>query len=487
MAVATQKIVILADDKTGAAISSAIRNSQKLDGQLRKTTDNMRGMTRQGRAQMAQLGHQIQDVSVQLQMGMNPLMVLGQQGSQVASIFGTKGPLIGAFIAVSAILVQQLIPSLGETREELEELLDLADRAGKKLNEIAPRRVSEELDELSKALDQAKASLSDEIKELDRLKMAQKSAISVASAMPETVLSLGSAQELARDTSNQFSTAIENQKDKIEAANNAVLKATQALQEFREKTGLASEAAKGMTVELPKIPEVKEFEISDDPLQALRRRAEALKLSLDPMKAYQAALQDLQSMEANNLITTHEFSKAVEELRARFTETGKEAKKFGLTLGDVKNTGVNALEDGLVDLVDGTKSVKEAFSDMARSVISSLIRMQIQQSITNPLADAMGIKRGAAIGGPVERGKPYLVGERGPELMIPNGAGRVIPNGDMGGSGITINQTVQITTGVQQTVRTEIANMLPDIANATKAAVIDARRRGGSMARAFGA
>ena len=38
-------------------------------------------------------------------------------------------------------------------------------------------------------------------------------------------------------------------------------------------------------------------------------------------------------------------------------------------------------------------------------------------------------------GGPVSAGKPYLVGENGPELMMPNSAGKVISNRDLPGGG----------------------------------------------------
>ena len=33
-----------------------------------------------------------------------------------------------------------------------------------------------------------------------------------------------------------------------------------------------------------------------------------------------------------------------------------------------------------------------------------------------------------ATGGPVTAGQPYLVGERGPELFVPAGNGRIVPN-----------------------------------------------------------
>jgi uncharacterized phage protein gp47/JayE len=46
-------------------------------------------------------------------------------------------------------------------------------------------------------------------------------------------------------------------------------------------------------------------------------------------------------------------------------------------------------------------------------------------------------------------------------------------------------QNINISTGVSQTVRTEIMSMLPRITEATKAAVADSRRRGGTFAKAF--
>ena len=40
-----------------------------------------------------------------------------------------------------------------------------------------------------------------------------------------------------------------------------------------------------------------------------------------------------------------------------------------------------------------------------------------------------------ANGGPVSADMPYLIGERGPELFVPNTAGRVLPNSALGGNG----------------------------------------------------
>jgi hypothetical protein len=48
---------------------------------------------------------------------------------------------------------------------------------------------------------------------------------------------------------------------------------------------------------------------------------------------------------------------------------------------------------------------------------------------------------GLATGGIAKANQPYMVGERGPELFVPTGTGRVIPNDQVGGSGMTVNIT----------------------------------------------
>ncbi len=150
------------------------------------------------------------------------------------------------------------------------------------------------------------------------------------------------------------------------------------------------------------------------------------------------------------------------------------------------------------DAVTGAKNFSDAVKDMAKSVINSLIKMLVQYYITKPLFDAIsgaigGIGGGGAsapvparaIGGPVSAGAPYLVGENGPELFVPNSSGQVQPNGRMGGSGVTVNQTLNISTGVAQTVRAEVANLMPQIAQTAKAAVAEAKMRGGNYSKAL--
>ena len=169
-------------------------------------------------------------------------------------------------------------------------------------------------------------------------------------------------------------------------------------------------------------------------------------------------------------------------------DVDKSVDKMAMTMEDAKLRGVNNLENALVSLVTGATTAKDAFKDMARSILADLARIMIQQQITLPLAQSMGfnVSGARAMGGPVTSGRPYLVGEKGPELFVPGRNGGIVPNNQMGGGGVTVNQTINLSTGVSDTVRAEVLNMLPQIQNATTAAVLDTRRRGGGFATAFG-
>lgn len=192
---------------------------------------------------------------------------------------------------------------------------------------------------------------------------------------------------------------------------------------------------------------------------------------------------------------------SLDKLEKSFTTLDDIADSFA------KNT-MNGLTQALTDGVTGAKSFADAFKSMAKSVVDSLIKMLVQYYITQPLFLALQgylspsstsagggtingdaglnaylnqFKSGnRAYGGSVSAGQPYMVGERGKEIFIPNTNGAVVNTDNVNGSGVVINQTIQVTTGVQQTVKAEIMNLMPQIANSAKQAVADARMRGGS-------
>lgn len=158
-----------------------------------------------------------------------------------------------------------------------------------------------------------------------------------------------------------------------------------------------------------------------------------------------------------------EMQKAAASFQLPKTPLEELKEKAEDTFGNMQDIGVrsiNRLEDSIMGVIDGTKSLKDAFSDMARSILSDLIRMQIQESITGPLSGFLSRGLGSlfggggggfasgfagapalgfADGGVTSSRRPYLVGERGPEMFVPNMTGRVVPTKALGGGEVTVN------------------------------------------------
>jgi hypothetical protein len=70
-------------------------------------------------------------------------------------------------------------------------------------------------------------------------------------------------------------------------------------------------------------------------------------------------------------------------------------------------------------------------------------------ALANGMAQVAAIRstQFRANGGPMSAGSPYIVGERGPELVVPNQAANVVPNDQLGGGNFTINISANDTAG----------------------------------------
>ena len=74
-----------------------------------------------------QVSYQLQDIAVQASMGTDSFIILGQQGPQLASIFGPGGAVLGVMIAFGAMIGGTLVRAFDDANvgaDELEETLD---------------------------------------------------------------------------------------------------------------------------------------------------------------------------------------------------------------------------------------------------------------------------------------------------------------------------------------------------------------------------
>lgn len=176
------------------------------------------------------------------------------------------------------------------------------------------------------------------------------------------------------------------------------------------------------------------------------------------------------------------------------------------------------MESALMSMVDGTKSVKDAFKDMARAIIAELYRVLVVQRIVGSFGAGGGGILGAAYGAfnpsangnvfsagnmvpfadggvvtrattfPMRNGSVGLMGEAGPEAILPlkRGPGGKLGVAASGGGGTVVNNNISVTGSDSEAVRREITKMIPQISRVTTAAVMDARKRGGAMKSTFG-
>ena len=127
------------------------------------------------------------------------------------------------------------------------------------------------------------------------------------------------------------------------------------------------------------------------------------------------------------------------------TEELKKLSKFQRVIIDVSKEMKLSFQDSFKGIVRGTMSVTDAFRNMLNRIgdyfldlAAQVMALGIQKSFLGLFQNMFNIQMpsisGMAEGGRVTGGKPYIVGERGPELFSPGVSGNITPNHALGGS-----------------------------------------------------
>ena len=165
-------------------------------------------------------------------------------------------------------------------------------------------------------------------------------------------------------------------------------------------------------------------------------------------------------------------------------------------------------EDAMMSIVDGTKSVEDAFRTMAAEIVKELYRVLVVQQMVNAAKSYFGFADGGvfsngsvvpyANGGvvgsptyfPMSGGRTGLMGEAGPEAIMPLKRGK---NGKLGvqaeggqQQSVVVNQSFNFQANGDDSVKRIIAKEAPKIAHMTQQQIMDSRRRGGQMKAVFG-
>lgn len=234
-----------------------------------------------------------------------------------------------------------------------------------------------------------------------------------------------------------------------------------------------------------KLEQDKEQQKYDEQLtKSAKEKADAVKKIFDdtrtPLENYIERVQYLQELMGDKFIDADTFSRAVglanDEFR-KFTEKGKSDI-------DILTDAINGFGNEFTStLTEAFMTGKLNFSDMVNSIQRDIIRMMIKKNITDPsvsfLTDLFKGFGARALGGPVSSNTPYMVGERGPELFVPNGSGSIVPNNKLGGGGVTVVQNINIDS---RSDRASIMAAMNQAKEQAKAEIYRSMKSGGAFA-----
>lgn len=131
------------------------------------------------------------------------------------------------------------------------------------------------------------------------------------------------------------------------------------------------------------------------------------------------------------------WSQAFNEYADNATNAADQARR-------VFQSMTSAMEEMLYNFF---KNGRLGWRGFVQAIADTLLRSQIQQLVGKIMSPTVGVGGGRGLfggaiipgilaeGGPAAMNRPYIVGERGPELFVPSSNGTVIPNRDLAGGG----------------------------------------------------
>ena len=472
--------------------------------------------------------NQLGDIAVQASMGTNMFRVLGMQLPQIAGGFALLGGAVGIVAPILGVIaaigfpILAVFTSMNKETEELGDNFDQISDAITRFNGLdkvidqqfsepfkkANKQVFQYIDSMRRASqEQITRGLNKEFGkflapvriELDDLL----ERVRVLRAESDEMFDLPEANRNLADLNNNF---IEVQAAmKTIGRNRAIEKiVTDAFRGVRSTRDLAENFAKARNQLDEMGLESKEFlKQLDSILDKSGLHREIMALTRDTVITIKKEEKDRnEALKESN----REAEESTRRLTREFERQLKTTRMLMKPMQDAADMVGNSFERAFMNAVTGTASVKDAFRSMASNIIAELYRIFVVKKITGFISSFIadpamfgGLGGGGAVTRPMIRPDRFEGGGytgNGPRSGGLDGRGGFMamlhPNetvvdhsrGNSGGE-VVVNQTINVTTGVQQTVRNEIQTLLPQIAEASKSAVLDARRRGGSFANAF--
>ena len=279
--------------------------------------------------------------------------------------------------------------------------------------------------------------------------------------------------------------------DKTKTSEEAIKSATAALGENEDQTVDSDKAIKEYNDDIEK-----QIDVVEDQLKALDKQRDALIESFDKEASLASAVRDstrgqeelidkrkeLDKVLANSWSTQEEITEATRDYEDSLFENEDKLRRVASAEVD-RQTALAASAGITLDAATQSAIYRNKMDELRNTVGDPTLKAYLSEIVTQ--MDAQASKTGAAAsrgqdylaylqsliqlgpslrglgvmggfveagmpidpaakahGGPVAGGTPYIVGERGPELFVPQSSGRIVPNNQLGGGSVTNYVTI---------------------------------------------
>jgi uncharacterized phage infection (PIP) family protein YhgE len=416
------------------------------------------------------------------------LVVMPDVAARAGEFNDNLDKLKGAASGVAREIGNMLIPTLNKLMNEFMlvrkhglgffEVMDMGLRFGDYANQL--RLINEELNGNSFFLTEArKASLLrqkaviEEAMALQDLSKAQKdsNAANESAANKRRAPTLIKEKEKEKAVMDEASKIIESQIDaynrltmtELELAEASVFLAGGTMQQVQSMRELFI-ATQQLTQEQERARERTEayVELAKEYKQLAQDSASPVQQLADE----EARLEDLRKRLIENGYDVVDVENKIAEARMNAADkimgVGEKTKDLEVTYKEFGSAIGTAFEDAILQgkgLGDVLKSLEQ---DIIRILMRKFVTQKLEGAVTSFAESMLGSFFGGAraMGGPVRGNTAYLVGERGPEVFVPNQSGSITPNMDLRpatGNQITVQNNFTISGPMDRRSQMQIA------------------------------
>lgn len=471
----TRELLVRVSATTELLRSQLTAAEREIDGFAKKASaanDNIdrsfkRGAVSAGqmRFAMRDLSMQIGDVATQFSLGQRPMQIFASQGTQIAGAIGLmagEATALGRFLGgpwfqiltSAALVMAPFISRLFDTADAAKTAKDATDDLTEALGKIGSGKSAEALGTLRVNLEKAESRLRNLQSSPIPVGQGEAGRASAAVAAENRQRQIDDARRAVQEARSNFGIA------QLRARQEAEQDAKARASENRTRRAGASRVSRPRAVS------------ANDPNQ---NAIDAL-VTDNNRDLFRASEERIRLINKANEEQWNAQSKAIRQQAEYEYDQRLQVQERLQQIEQAKLQTLSGLYESLFR--GGTRAIWDDFGNIGRRVLSQVLA-QFTLSLFKKGGSSGGFDLGSAIGsafssilGFADGGRPpigrvSMVGERGPELFVPDVAGTIIPNHALGGGGpqIIINAP-GATAETVSLIRREILNAAPAIAAA---------------------